>query len=270
MEVAHSLLVQCPYLASGRRDFRQAIKVFLSRADLGLHVDHDCSCSFAGHWSLSAMRSKQRMVLQTRWVQFEAVDTFGGCRQSLRLMWWEDWCLSRLTMDMIALENAVLSLTMILSWPPNHWNHLIGGIWKLHQNGRWSETMGVKTSDSWESLAPELRALVLRRVLQTGSRETGKGRCIVAVGGAGVRRCSCNGRRNKKQHRGTITIRIRCVAVLYSFFFLFFYAHSFPCCDPRTTGCHGSSAAVRVEEERELLLPFPKLSKLRVSSPRSS
>ncbi|CAK9883362.1 unnamed protein product [Sphagnum jensenii] len=68
----------------------------------------------------------------------------------------------------------------------------------------------------------------------------------------------------------TITIRIRCVAVLYSFFFLFFYAHSFPCCDPQTPGCHGSSAAVRVEEERELLLPFPKLSKLRVSSPRSS
>jgi hypothetical protein len=29
-------------------------------------------------------------------------------------------------------------------------------------------------------------------------------------------------------------------------------------------------AAVRVEEERELLLPFPKLSKLGVSSPRSS
>ncbi|KAH8955274.1 hypothetical protein BDL97_08G127800 [Sphagnum fallax] len=69
----------------------------------------------------------------------------------------------------------------------------------------------------------------------------------------------------------TITIRIRCVAVLYSFFFfLFFYAHSFPCCDPQTNGCHGSSAAVRVEEERELLLPFPKLSKLGVSSPRSS
>jgi hypothetical protein len=68
----------------------------------------------------------------------------------------------------------------------------------------------------------------------------------------------------------TITIRIRCVAVLYSFFFFFFYAHSFPCCDPQTTGCHGSSAAVRVEEERELLLPFPKLSKFGVSSPRSS
>jgi len=67
----------------------------------------------------------------------------------------------------------------------------------------------------------------------------------------------------------TITIRIRCVAVLYSFFFLFFYSHSFPCCDPQTTGCHGSSAAVRVEEERELL-PFPKISKLGVSSPRSS
>jgi hypothetical protein len=65
----------------------------------------------------------------------------------------------------------------------------------------------------------------------------------------------------------TITIRIRCVAVLYSFFLFFFYAHSFPCCDPRTIGCHGSSAAVRVEEERELLLPFPKLSKLGVSSP---
>jgi hypothetical protein len=63
-------------------------------------------------------------------------------------------------------------------------------------------------------------------------------------------------------------IRIRCVAVLYSFFF--FYAHSFPCCDPQTTGCHGSSAAVRVEGERELLLSFLKLSKLRVSSPRSS
>jgi hypothetical protein len=68
----------------------------------------------------------------------------------------------------------------------------------------------------------------------------------------------------------TTTIRIRCVAVLYSFFFLFLYAHSFPCYDPQTTGCHGSSAAVRVEEERELLLPFPKLSKLGVSSPRSS
>jgi len=67
----------------------------------------------------------------------------------------------------------------------------------------------------------------------------------------------------------TITIRIRCVAVLYSFFFLFFYAQSFPCCDPQTPGCHGSSTAVHVEEERELL-PFPKLSKLRVSSPRSS
>jgi len=60
----------------------------------------------------------------------------------------------------------------------------------------------------------------------------------------------------------TITIRIRCVAVLYSFFFLFFYAHSFPCYDPQTTGCRGSSVAVRVEEEREFLLPFPKLSKL--------
>jgi hypothetical protein len=68
----------------------------------------------------------------------------------------------------------------------------------------------------------------------------------------------------------TITICIRCVAVLYSVFFLFFYAHSFPCCDPQTTDCHGSSAVVRVEDERELLLPFPKLSKLRVSSPRSS
>jgi hypothetical protein len=65
-------------------------------------------------------------------------------------------------------------------------------------------------------------------------------------------------------------IRIRCFAVLYSFFFFFFYAHSFPCCDPQITGCHGSSAAVRVEEERELLLSFLKLSKLRVSSPRSS
>jgi hypothetical protein len=43
--------------------------------------------------------------------------------------------------------------------------------------------MGVKTSDSWESLAPELRALVLRRVLQMGSGETGKGRCIVAIAG---------------------------------------------------------------------------------------
>jgi hypothetical protein len=43
--------------------------------------------------------------------------------------------------------------------------------------------MGVKTSDSRESLAPELRALVLRRVLQMGSRETGKGRCVVAVAG---------------------------------------------------------------------------------------
>jgi hypothetical protein len=117
MEVAHTLFVECPYLASGRWDFRQAIKVFLSHADLGLHVDHDCSCRFAEHWSLSAMRSKQRMVLQTRWVWFEAVDTFGGCRQSWRLMWWEDWCLSMLTMDMIAFENAVLSLTMVLSWP---------------------------------------------------------------------------------------------------------------------------------------------------------
>jgi len=67
-----------------------------------------------------------------------------------------------------------------------------------------------------------------------------------------------------------ITIRIRCVAVLYNVFFLFFYAHSFPCCDPQITDCHGSSAAVRVEDERELFLPFPKLSKLRVSSPRSS
>lgn len=43
--------------------------------------------------------------------------------------------------------------------------------------------MGVKASESWESSAPELRALVLRRVLQMGSRETGKGRCIVAVAG---------------------------------------------------------------------------------------
>ncbi|CAK9203198.1 unnamed protein product [Sphagnum troendelagicum] len=41
MQVAHTLFVECPYLASG---------------------------SFAEHWSLSAMRSKQRMVLQTRWV----------------------------------------------------------------------------------------------------------------------------------------------------------------------------------------------------------
>jgi hypothetical protein len=68
----------------------------------------------------------------------------------------------------------------------------------------------------------------------------------------------------------TITIRIHCVAVLYNVFFLFFYAHLFPCCDLQTTDCHGSSVAVRVEDERELLLPFPKLSKLRVSSPRSS
>jgi hypothetical protein len=85
----------------------------------------------------------------------------------------------------------------------------------------------------------------------------------VAIGGvtAGGIRCSI---------AATITIRIRCVAVLYSFLFLFFYAHSFPCCDPQTTGCHGSSAVLRVEEERELLLPFPKLSKLGVSSPRSS
>lgn len=43
--------------------------------------------------------------------------------------------------------------------------------------------MGVKASESWESAAPELRALVLRRVLQMGSRETGKGKCIVAVAG---------------------------------------------------------------------------------------
>jgi hypothetical protein len=57
----------------------------------------------------------------------------------------------------------------------------------------------------------------------------------------------------------TITIRIRCVAVLYSFLFLFFYAHSFPCFDPQTTGSRGSSAAVRVEEGRELLLPFPNI-----------
>jgi len=68
----------------------------------------------------------------------------------------------------------------------------------------------------------------------------------------------------------TITIYIRCVAVLYSVFFLFFYVHSFPYYDPQTTDCHGSSAAMRVEDERELLLPFPKLSKLQVSSPRSS
>jgi hypothetical protein len=67
----------------------------------------------------------------------------------------------------------------------------------------------------------------------------------------------------------TITIRIHCVVVLYSVFFLFFYTHSFPCCDPQTTDYHGLSAAVRVEDERELLLPFPKLSKLWVSSPRS-
>jgi hypothetical protein len=67
-----------------------------------------------------------------------------------------------------------------------------------------------------------------------------------------------------------ITIRIRYVVVLYNIFFLFFYTHSFPCCDPQTTDCHGSSAAVRVEDERELLLPFPKLSKLQVSSPWSS
>jgi hypothetical protein len=68
----------------------------------------------------------------------------------------------------------------------------------------------------------------------------------------------------------TITIRIRCVVVLYSVFFLFFYAYSFPCCDSQTIDCHGSFAVVRVEDERELLLPFPKLSKLWVSSPRSS
>jgi hypothetical protein len=43
--------------------------------------------------------------------------------------------------------------------------------------------MGVKTLDSWESLAPELLALLLRRVLQTRNRETGKRRCIVAVAG---------------------------------------------------------------------------------------
>jgi SNF2 family DNA or RNA helicase len=62
--------IVCPMslLGQWKVDFRQAIKVFLSHADLGLHVDHDCSCSFAEHWSLSAMRSKQRMVLQTRWV----------------------------------------------------------------------------------------------------------------------------------------------------------------------------------------------------------
>jgi hypothetical protein len=67
-----------------------------------------------------------------------------------------------------------------------------------------------------------------------------------------------------------ITIRIRYVVVLYNVFFLFFYTHSFPCCNPQTTDCHGSSVVVRVEDERELLLPFPKLSKLQVSSPWSS
>ncbi len=85
---------------------------------------------------------------------------------------------------------------------------------------------------------------------------------VVATGGVTARGI-------RSSIAATITIRIRCVAVVYSFFFLFFYAHSFPCCDPQTTGCHGSSAAVRVEDERELLLPFPKLSKLRVSSPQS-
>lgn len=43
--------------------------------------------------------------------------------------------------------------------------------------------MGVKVLESWESSVPELQALVLRRVLQMGSRETGKRRCIVAVAG---------------------------------------------------------------------------------------
>lgn len=43
--------------------------------------------------------------------------------------------------------------------------------------------MGVRSSESWESLAPEILALVLQRVLQTGCQERGEGRRIVAVAG---------------------------------------------------------------------------------------
>ncbi|CAK9206219.1 unnamed protein product [Sphagnum troendelagicum] len=116
----------------------------------------------------------------------------------------------------------------------------------------------------WKS-APDGESRDRKREVHCGSRRTVQELAsgdAVAIGGV-----TAGGIRSSMA--ATITIRIRCVAVLYSFFFLFFYAHSFPCCDPQTPGYHGSSAAVRVEEERELL-PFPKLSKLRVSSPRSS
>jgi hypothetical protein len=43
--------------------------------------------------------------------------------------------------------------------------------------------VGVRSSESWESLAPEILALVLQRVLQTGCQERGEGRRIVAVAG---------------------------------------------------------------------------------------